>query len=89
MQRAEKNKKMTLMLRAEAMLELTGREYHYDRMFTKLETLLKGSVTRNDLRKLKGLFNKNKKEHEEYEGKSRNNGTTQENLLSIYGFSVK
>jgi hypothetical protein len=88
MQHAEKDKKMTLMLRTESMLELAGRRYHYDHHFKELQDLLKGSVTREDLRKLKKLFEKNKKDHEEFEKKSHEQ-VYQDSPLSIYGHSVK
>jgi hypothetical protein len=90
MQHAEKDKKLTLMLRTEAMLELAGRRYHYDHHFKELQELLKGSVTRDDLRKLKRLFEKNKKEHEDQEKKSQEGfQDRQMSPLSIYGFSVE
>jgi hypothetical protein len=70
------------------MLELAGRRYHYDHHFKELQDLLKGSVTREDLRKLKKLFEKNKKDHEEFEKKSHEQ-VYQDSPLSIYGHSVK
>ena len=90
MQHAEKEKKMILMLRTEAMLELAGRNYHFDHHFKKLEELLKGSVTREDFRKLKKLFEKNKKDHEDHEKKSQEGfQNDQMSPLSIYGYSVE
>ena len=90
MQHAEKEKKMTLMLRTEVMLELAGRRYHYDHHFKSLEELLKGSVTRDDLRKLKKLFEKNKKDHEDHEKASQERfHNDQMSPLSIYGYSVE
>jgi hypothetical protein len=90
MQHAEKDKKMTLMLRTEVMLELSGRRYHYDHHFKELQELLKGSVTRDDLRKLKRLFEKNKKDHEDKEKESQEGPQNyQLSPLSIYGFSIK
>ena len=89
MQHAEKDKKLTLMLRTESMLELAGRRYHYDHHFKELQELLKGSVNRDDLRKLKKLFEKNKKDHEDNEKASQEEfQERQDSPLSIYGYSV-
>jgi hypothetical protein len=84
---AKKAKKMTIMLRTEAMLQLAGRRFHYDHQFAKLKVALKKSVTKKELQTLQALFDKCKKEHEQDEETSRKNA---EGLspLSIYGLSI-
>jgi hypothetical protein len=87
MYQAEKARKLTIMLRTEAMLQLAGRRFHYDHIFAKLKVALRRRVTAKEMRTLLVLFNKCKKEHDEDEKKSRKNA---EGLspLSIYGLRM-
>jgi hypothetical protein len=85
--RAKETKKLTLMLRAEAMLLLAGRRFHYDHKFAELKVALRRRVTAKEMRTLRVLFNKCKKDHKEDEKKSLENA---EGLspLSIYGLRM-
>jgi hypothetical protein len=83
---AEKDKKLTMPVRAETMLILTGRSYHYDHQFKLLLRTLGKNVTPKEVKTLKGLFEANKKlkkDRDDYDTESRKKNN--ESPLSIYG----
>ena len=83
--KAKENNKLTLMLRTETFLQLAGRRYHYDHQFNKLIKILKGKLKAAEIQKLKGLFEKCKKEHDEDEKQSQKDyEQKQGSQLSIY-----
>jgi hypothetical protein len=88
--RIEKKGKLSIIDRAETMLILAGRRFHYDRIFKDLITAIKKSVTTKDIALLTKLFNECKKQHEEDEKQEQKNyQEDQYSPLSIYGLSVR
>lgn len=88
LQKAKKSGKLTIMLKAETFLILSGRKFHYDHLFKRMITILK--LNKVDILKLKSLFDKNKLDHEEDEKKSMKNYRDNKlSLLSIYGLNIE
>lgn len=85
--KAKEENKLTLMLRTEAFMQLAGRRYHYDHSFNELIKTLKRNLKTSEIQKLKGLFEKCKKDHDEDEKQSYENyEQEQRSPLSIYNF---
>jgi hypothetical protein len=86
--RAEKAKKLTVMMRVEAFMVIAGRKFHYDHKFNELVKVLK--LTKLDLIKLKILFLKCKEDHDVTDKRSHEQFVSgQGSPLSIYGYDVE
>jgi len=85
--RAEKSKKLTKLLRLQAFLKLSGRRFHYDHTWKKLEEALKKDRFKAaDIASLKTIFKKNQADHETHEKESQESYLqNQYSPLSIYG----
>jgi hypothetical protein len=86
--RAEKSKKLTIMMRTEAFLTLAGRAFHYDHKFKELVTTLKLDKKDSDILNL--IFLTCKDDHDKEEKRSMENyRDNQWSSLGIYGYDVE
>jgi hypothetical protein len=86
--RAEKTKKLTIMMRVEAFMQIAGRGFHYEHKFNELISVIKPSKL--DVIKLKMLFLQCKDDHDKEEKRSMENyREDQGSPLSIYGYDEK
>lgn len=85
--KAEKEKKLTKMMRLESFLILSGRRFQYDHQFKKLsEVLKKDRFKKADIDKLHKIFLQCKKDHEENEAATKKEYERDKiGALSIYG----
>lgn len=88
LQRAEKAKKLTVMMRVVAFMKISGRRFHYDHNFKALIETLKPKKV--DRLVLNALFSECKKAHDDDERQSRENYLDNKGSpLSIYGYDVE
>jgi hypothetical protein len=86
--RADKEKKLTAMMRAEAFLQVAGSSFHHDHLFNNLVKAL--NLKGLDLIKFKMLFIECKNKHEKKEKDSHERYRDDHGSpLSIYGYDVE
>jgi len=86
--RADKAKKLTVMMRAEALLKVAGRSFHYDHQFKTMMNILNLNPANSS--KLKMLFLKCQENHEKNEKDSHERYCDDSGSpLSIYGYNIE